>query len=238
MLELLLLAVAAPSAQASNMSFAEIEGRKHAAYRQLTDYRDTMRISVQDGDDRPQILTIEQRIARERLYVKVTAGDTVVVEGGYDGARRWVVSHLERSYAATAGPHDWHAAPYRPLDYGRSNEPQFDMKFDNGYGVRFDCNPPLRVTSNSTVTLAGRPARLVVARAEVAPNRFMEIKQWFETDRYILRRFEVEGRRANGRSLKIVGEVTNANQRAGLGTNDFRMVRPSGYTEIKPPPTP
>lgn len=229
-----LLVAIAVAVQAGSPSFADIEKNKHAAYRLLADFRDQMTITVKDANEPAQTLGIEQRIAKSKLRVGVTINGTKVVEGGYDGANQWVVSHVQKQFSTTKIPHQWFNDPYRPAQYP-DKEPQFDMKFNNGYGVRFDCNPPLKITSDSVVKLNGSDARLVTARADVpGTNRFIEVKQWFFPDRWVLRKFEVRGQRDGGKTLNVVGEATTVQFKANNTAKDFEMPRPSGYTEVRP----
>ncbi|MCW5940880.1 MAG: hypothetical protein KIS66_01525 [Fimbriimonadaceae bacterium] len=213
------------------LTFADVERSKHTAYRMLGDFRDRLTVSVQDGDDPAESMEIEQRIAKANLRVVVRIGGKVVLEGGYDGASNWLVAHLDKAYQTTKGPHQWFREPYQAAAYA-SSEPQFDMSFKNGYGVRFDCNPPLVVQSDQSVKLDGADARLIVAKTSVpGSTRSMEVRQWFFPDRFILRRFEVNGVRKDGKKLKIVGAFTEANFKANLTPKDFALPPVPGYTQ-------
>lgn len=226
----LLLLLATPTGQ-PKLAFADVERNKHTAYRMLGDFRDRLTVTVQDGQDPPQGMEIEQRIAKANLRVVVRIGGKIVLEGGYDGQSNWLVSHPDRAYQTMKGPHEWFRESYRAANYGGSPEPQFDMSFKNGYGVRFDCNPPLVIQSDQTVKLDGNDARLIVAKTTVpGSTRSMEVRQWFFPDRFVLRRFEVNGVRKDGKKLKIVGAFSEVAFKAGLATKDFALPPVSGYT--------
>lgn len=226
-----LLLLLAPVTGQPKLSFADVERNKHTAYRMLGDFRDRLSVSVQDGEEPAQGMEIEQRIAKANLRVVVRIGGKVVLEGGYDGASNWLVSHPDRAYQTTKGPHEWYRAAYAAANYAGSSEPQFDMSFKNGYGVRFDCNPPLVIQSDQTVKLDGTDARLIVAKTTVpGSSRSMEVRQWFFPDRFVLRRFEVSGVRKDGKKLKIVGAFGEVTFKAGLAARDFALPAVPGYT--------
>lgn len=216
-------------------TFDQIEANKHAAYRALADYREVIEMRV-TGDGKTQVLTLQQRIQGPKQRLVALINGAKYLESGHDGAKGWAITHASKQYKLWTGPNANYASKYKAPDRKLAPVGDFNFLFDNGYNIRFTSNPPLKILSDSAATLDGKPARKIVAKAVIEEGkRFVQVTQWFYPDKWIMRRFDIEGKGKTSGVFKVEGRVLESSFAAastpGMFRLDPKLVR--GYTQVK-----
>lgn len=229
-----IIPVALLVAQASP-TFDQIEALKHTAYRQLADYREVIKIEVR-GDGKTNVLTLQQRIQGPKQRLVALINGNKYLESGHDGVKGWAITHASKQYKLWQGANANYVSKYKPPDRKKDALGSFNFLFDNGYNIRFTSNPPLKVLSSTAAVLDGKPARKIVAKAVIEEGkRYIQVTQWFYPDKWIMRRFEIEGKGKTTGVFKVVGQVMESSFAAASAPGMFRLdpklVR--GYTLIK-----
>ncbi len=202
------------------LSFDEVERSKHNAYRALTDYAEVVQMQLGGG----QGVVFLQAISKERCKTAIMNGEKPVVESGYDGQARWLISHPEKKYGLKLAKNLTYSMPYVPQKADPKAEPRFDMQFQDGYNIRFLSNPPFVVTDDRSDKIDGKSVRRITARASIeGTKRFVELKQWFLPNSWLLVRWEANGLDRAGKSFKAGGLVVRASLRAGLKPDNFKL---------------
>jgi hypothetical protein len=207
----------------NKLTFNEIEGLKHKAYRELKDYREVFDMESSMGGEK-QAIRLSQRIAGSKQRLVATIAGQKFLESGYDGTQAWIVSYPAKQYLLKKGPNGLYTAKYTAPKAEKGSEGSFNFVYNNGYNIQFIASPPLKVVTDAVVTLAGQPARKIIAKAVIKPNeRYVTVTQWFYTDKWILKQFQIEGKGKESGKFGVVGVVTDSSFAAGTTPGQFKL---------------
>jgi hypothetical protein len=125
------------------------------------------------------------------LHSIIRSGDELALELGRDGRESWIVMYGPKLYSlATMKETKEKEAPHQHQEPLSEGESVLDFGTERPVAVR--TNPSPKVSSIETVTLDGKPYRLVIAKAITKDkSREWVIKQWFLQDKWLLKRLEV-----------------------------------------------
>jgi len=207
------------------IAWDEVAKAKHAAYRTLEDYYETWSVRILDEDGEDSFL-LDRYLAKDKYRISLRKGTTFVLESGYDGQRKWIVSHERRAYAVLQGPNEAYAAPWKPADPKTVPANSFHFNFLDGYDLTFQSNPPLQVVEDQSEELYRR-IRSKAVRTDTGAT--VTVTEWFQKDAWLLAKFDVEIVDGERTLSRIEGRVVNSSKQAANPAKRFEM--PSTVSE-------
>jgi hypothetical protein len=147
-----------------------------------------------------------------------------------DGSTIWTLRDPQKVYEeAKLDPNE----VFDPKKLLIANHPHsFNYAFgtDNTFG--FACDPPLNLMSLATVQEGGIALRKAVATSTNEKGQTLTLTQWFLPDKWILKRFTIDGK-GDGGPFHADAEATTIDFKAKIGPKDFNLdpAMLTGYTK-------
>ena len=177
-------------------TFEDLEIEKIKAYHGLTAFRETMRITL-SADASPDAIVrlIELDGKRQRGVFMLPGG--AKMETVCDGATNRSFLHEAKAYADVAVDKKQAFIPKDLLAKADAESVQFEFTA-GGQPVLMACDPQFKLQSVTTVKEGAEQLRKAISFATKEPGRTLTLTQWFLADRWILKRFNIEGQGKEG----------------------------------------
>jgi hypothetical protein len=201
------------------ITWDEVAKAKHAAYRALEDYYETWSVRILDEEGEDSFF-LDRYLAKEKYRISLRKGTTFLLESGYDGQRRWIVSHERRAYAVLQGPNPAYSDPWKPVDAKAIPANSFHFNFLDGYDLTFQSNPPLKVIEDQKEE-GYRRIRSKAVRTDTGAT--VTVTEWFHADSWLLAKFDVDIVDGERTLSHIEGRVVNSSKQASNPAKRFEM---------------
>jgi hypothetical protein len=205
----------------------EMQRGMHAVYRSLTGYKEQW-VVVINGDKSSEFLRL---IDGDRFYQRGWLDDVPLNEMAFDGTTLTVVDHARETYNTGPAKNAWRNEPYQAVTRAKEG---FSFAPMGPYSLALLVSPqPVVLSSKNGLwpELYKQPARQIIARATTSKGRPIDLKLWFEPDKWILRRVEASLTADDGRKLTLAAQC-KIWQGQKFKAEDFR-VKPSVFKGYK-----
>lgn len=220
----LVIAIQAPK------SFEDLEIEKIKAYHGLKGFREEFKIELKGDDSSYVTRSVELDAGRFRAVIVMPEGQKM--EDLFDGITNRIIMHESKTYFDV--PFD-KSRPFDPKDYLAKTEGE-SLKFSfasAGTPIQFACDPPLVIKSIETVQEGSARLRRVIATSAGKSGRTLTITQWFLPDKWLLKRFKIEGVGQSG-PIHVEGTAVKLDLDAKFDAKHFTLdpATISGYKKL------
>jgi hypothetical protein len=203
-------------------TFEEVQKGMYETYRKLTHYSDEWNFELQRNEQ-----ALHQSFSRKIDGPK--SGFTAKVEGQvvfhqvHDGAVYGLAVPGKQQYAKVSGPNEDFGAAFEKAVHPKLEENSFNY-YVQAYDVLFVSNPPFEVKSEEVVDYEGHKARKISADvARKDGSAVLHLRYWFDTDRWILRHVELDGKSASAGTFTIRGNLTKIDFESKISPSEFGL---------------
>ncbi len=214
-------------------SYDEIQRGMYATYRGLSHFEDDWQFTLQKGSDPTVRQSFSRKIDKERSAFTASVEGRLIFRQTHDGSTFGIMIATSKVFAKSTTPNQEFVQSYDKA-IQKIEENSFDY-FVKAYDICFLSNPPFVVTSLEPAEVGGVKTREITAIAKRADgSATLTLHSWFDTDRWILRKIEVEGVSKVTGTFSIRGELQKIDFDAKIPAAEF-LLRPEelqGFQEV------
>ncbi len=202
----------------------DIDKAVHGAYRELTDYKESLLLSGLGGDGDTSTVVVDRKISTNKFRLTIKQTGVPVAEYGYDGNMNWAVMYTNRTYMLKEGKNRFFDAKFAPIDVSNIEDGYFHFAIENPYETQFFSKPPMILTLDKFEDLGDKKTRKIVTKTERADKQgSVTLTRWFHADKFILIRFEALFQGKDKPDRLVTGTTFNTSFESKLTIADFTI---------------
>ncbi len=203
-------------------TFEEVQKGMYETYRKLAHYSDEWNFELHRNDQGlHQSFSRKIEGAKSGFLAKVEG--QVVFHQVHDGTVYCLAVTSKQQFAKVAGSNEEFGATFEKAVRPKLEENSFNY-YVQAYDVLFVSNPPFEVKSEEVVDYAGHKARKISAEiVRKDGSAVLHLRYWFDTDRWILRHVELDGKSASAGTFTIRGNLTKVDFESKISPSEFSL---------------